>query len=105
MKSPTISRTNVWDVYLGIRAHFHHLKGIPDDYQMEWNSALTQAREESDVRDAGDAVELLPDLRGLLNGEDTQHADGSYYMGGVNNSAVIGGLSLYRCLCNTSLTH
>jgi hypothetical protein len=94
--SPVISRTNVWDVYMGIRAHFYHLEGIPDDYQLEWDSAITQAREESDARDANMPIELIPDLRGLCNGLDVARPDGSYYMGGVNNGQGIGAILRVR---------
>jgi hypothetical protein len=84
---------------MGIRAHIYHLEGIPDDYQLEWDSAITQAREESDARDANMPIELIPDLRGLFNGLDVTRPDGSYYMGGVNNGQGIG--AILQVLCRT----
>jgi hypothetical protein len=70
---------------------------IPDEYRQEWDQVLTDARQEEEDRNSGNAVPLIPNLVELRGGMDELRGDGSYYMGGVNNGHGLG-MYLYSLL-------
>lgn len=96
MGSPAVTRTNVWEVYIGLQRRFIALEAIPE--QSEWHSSLTQAREEAEARDAGESIELLPNQEELPEGQPL--GEGYFYMGGVNGGL---GLGAYSCTLATML--
>ncbi|KAJ7574508.1 hypothetical protein C8J56DRAFT_802832 [Mycena floridula] len=73
--SPTITRDNVWNVYLFILDGFRRLDDhVVDPFTPEWNASFTLGRE--DQWD-DDALPLVPD-------QELPQAIGHYYQGGVN---------------------
>lgn len=80
MGEPTVTRENVWAVYLALLDSFHQLEEILEDDHVQWHHIATLARE-----DNPEELELLQGLRELPNGLENPRDDGSYYMGGVNN--------------------
>ncbi|KAF7308070.1 hypothetical protein MKEN_01169300 [Mycena kentingensis (nom. inval.)] len=82
--SPTVTRDNVWEVYLGILKQFEQLDAIhriPPEMDSQWGYALTMARDDYRVDD----LELIPNLKLLEQGSGS-HA----YYGGVNNGRGLG---------------
>jgi hypothetical protein len=89
MGQPTVSRTNVWDIYLAMLHEFHRLDEAHAHFHNEWKVAFTESQNEN-----ANEIELRDDLQDLQNGEDVFRPDGSYYMGGVNNGNGLGECSL-----------
>ncbi|KAJ7100918.1 hypothetical protein B0H15DRAFT_770072 [Mycena belliarum] len=94
MGQPSVTRTNVWDIYMEILTQFLHLDNahrVPVALDEKWGYALTMARD-----DYQDDIDLIPNLVPLRNGEaDVVGQDGTFYMGGVNNGGGLGGPSFY----------
>lgn len=66
------SQTQVYPamcVYNQLLVCFLALEDISDQHRQEWSSNLTAACEESNARDTGESLELLPNLQGLQNGQ------------------------------------
>ncbi|KAJ7077312.1 hypothetical protein B0H15DRAFT_1003903 [Mycena belliarum] len=83
MGQPSVTRTNVWDIYMEILTQFLHLDNahrVPVALDEKWGYALTMARD-----DYQDDIDLIPNLVPLRNGADVVGQDGTFYMGGVNN--------------------
>lgn len=82
MGSPVINRTNVWGVYRELLHRCRTLNHAPEQFE-RWEQVVTASQDE-------DTVDLLPELEELPMGMDSVRADGSYYMGGVNNGQGLG---------------
>jgi hypothetical protein len=89
--SPTITRLNVWEVYLDILAAFNRLDDmVVQPLVPEWNANFTLARDDAWDHDPlvlMEGKELLPPGGPLA---DTGHYN---YQGGVNGGAGLGRLT------------
>ncbi|KAJ7265692.1 hypothetical protein C8J57DRAFT_1620785 [Mycena rebaudengoi] len=83
---PDVTCETCWGIYKAIVLRFRSQNLLEFfNADAEWGYAMTMAR-----GDHVEDVELLPNLKPLLNGDSVISDTGYYYMGGVNNGAGLG---------------
>ena len=79
--SPTITRSNVWEVYLNVLNQFDQL----DEAQYTADLAMWQANFELAAKDTWDHIDAIPPPQGI----ELLNAD-YFYKGGVNGGRGLG---------------
>lgn len=113
MESPPVTWKTVWDVYNKLLFRFQNLSEATECIE-EWSiqvNLMDIQPEEFEAREQG--TPNLMDGKDLDGGIDKPHANGSYYMGGVNNGRGLGtwhngpnGSTCQQCLITSFLdTH
>lgn len=103
MGSPLVTWKSAWDVYNELLFRFQNLDEATECIE-EWSIQvdLMDIQPEDFEAEEQEVYSLLKG-KDLEGGMDDIHADGSYYMGGVNNGKGLGALICTILFCSQAL--